>query len=88
MSPPCYVRSSSGSARGWQGDNDSMDAVAHRIAALKEEGIEYIRLECNLGSALEIGGAAQLADNIHCSARLSRLAEVARSCARAKRWCR
>ena len=66
--------------RGWQGDNDSMDAVAHRIAALKEEGIEYIRLECNLGSALEIGGAAQLADNIHCSARLSRLAEVARSC--------
>ena len=63
---------------GWQ--DGGMEVVEQRIATLRENDIEYIRLECNLGSADEIGGAAQLVDNAMCSARLSQLAKVALVC--------
>ena len=58
----------------WQ----SMDAhaVEVKLDAFKAAGIDYIRLECNLGTVDEIGGPEQLADD----PRFSRLAEVARIC--------
>lgn len=61
-----------------------MDAAAieHKIGLFKQMGIEYIRLECNFGSHDEIGGPAQLADNLLFSARFDRLAEIARMCQR------
>ena len=59
-----------------------LEAVEHKVAAFRQRGADYIRLECNLGSAREIGEPAQLVDNVRCSARLRRLAEVARVCQR------
>lgn len=67
--------------RDWQTTADaSNEALQRKFAALAEMGVDYIRLECNLGSAEEIGGPAQLVNNPVCSARLSRLVEVAKIC--------
>ena len=66
--------------RDWQTTNT--EAVEQKLTAFKEKGIEYIRLECNLGSAHEIGEAAQLMCNEVCCTRLSRLADVAQRCQR------
>ena len=67
---------------GWQDAHAEGDAVEKKIAAFKERGIDYIRLECNLGSAGEIGEPEQLVDHPLCNARLARLAEVAQLCQR------
>lgn len=63
---------------GWQ----SMDAGAleTKLCAFKEAGVDYIRLECNLGTASEIGGPSQLVDDPRLAAKFGDLAEVARSC--------
>ena len=59
---------------GWE--HDDAAAVAQRVNAFKDAGIDYIRLECNLGTAHEIGDAAELVNNV----RFVRLAEVAQMC--------
>lgn len=58
----------------WQAYDD--DGMEQKLQAFKEKGIDYVRLECNFGSADDIGGPAQLADN----ARFSQLAEAAKKC--------
>ena len=69
---------------GWQDEASAgpQKATEQKLVALKERGVDYIRLECNLGSADEIGTPEQLVHNPTCSARLRRLAEVAQACQR------
>ena len=61
--------------QGWQDDAGGV-AVEHKVGAFKEAGVDYIRLECNLGSVDEIGEPSRLADD----PRFRRLAEVAMIC--------
>ena len=69
--------------RGWDiVDEGGAEAVEKKMCAFKAKGIDYIRLECSLGSPFEIGGAECLPDNSECNRRLCRLAEVARACQR------
>jgi len=63
---------------GWQ--RLDLDAVEQKLKAFKEAGVDYVRLECNLGSADEIGDPAQIANNPKVGTRLCRLAEVAHLC--------
>ena len=67
---------------GWQDLEAGRKVAEQKLASLKESGVDYIRLECNLGSADEIGGAAQLVDSRTCSERLRHLAKIAKACQR------
>jgi len=61
----------------WEGlDNNGIE---QKLAAFKEKGIDYVRIECNFGLADDIGGTTQL-DNPLFSARFGRLAEAAKKC--------
>jgi hypothetical protein len=62
---------------GWQ--DAEAGAVEQRIRALKQAGIDYVRLHFDFGSAGALG-EAQLADNPLCHARFLWLAEVAQIC--------
>jgi len=62
----------------WQSYDE--DGIDEKLAVFKKKGIDYVRLECNLGSADDIGGAAQLADKPMFRARFGMLAEAAKRC--------
>lgn len=64
--------------QNWQSCND--DGIERKLSAFKEKGIDYVRLECNLGSADDIGGPAQLTDNPLFHERFDRLAKAAKDC--------
>jgi len=64
----------------WQKLSGERSSIEQKLADFREKGIDYVRLECNFGSADDIGGAAQLGNNPLFGARFDLLAEAAKEC--------
>jgi len=59
---------------GWQECDEA--GIESQLAAFRDRGIDYVRLDCNFGAADTIGGASQLAHD----PRFGRLAAAAKAC--------
>ena len=64
--------------KDWQSHDEDM--LDQKLLAYQEREIDYIRMECNFGSADDVGGATQLINNPHFIKRFDRLAEAAKAC--------
>lgn len=64
---------------GWQSTDDN-DEVERKLSTFRKMGIDYVRLECNMGTEDDVGEASRFIEDPLFTARFDRLAEIARRC--------
>ena len=65
--------------RDWETPNDDQ-GIQQTLSTFQKNDIDYIRLECNLGTEQDIGKPEKVASNLAIRDRLQCLANVARAC--------